>query len=104
MATTPMTGMVAIRRRTIYENTRYRPPRTLRLLHVPEEHHGCHDHALEVAPIGRGDHEHAGPHVGYALERLGLDLLRDLLLRGKVGRLEPLADQRLDVEILRPAQ
>src|SRR5579872_5694530 len=96
--------MVAISRRTMYENTGPATLRRLRLLDVPQEDDGRHDYALEIASVGRGDLKHAGGHVRHALEGLGLDFLGDCLLSGEVGRGEPLIAQRLDLGVLGPAE
>ena len=73
-------------------------------LYIPHEDDRRWYHAFEIIAIGRGDDKLASGDVRNADECLLLNLGGELLLRSKVGSIEPLGAHRLDLFIAWPAK
>jgi len=60
---------------------------------------------VKIFAIGGWNRELPCRHIGHVtLIGFGLDVGRNLFLRGKVGRLEPVVDQPFELLIGRPAE
>src|SRR6266478_5344927 len=107
MATTPMTGTVAIRRRptsaSIYRRRAW-VTGPLRDRDVPEQGRREAQHARHRPAVSRRLHHLAERDVQDLVVRDPLDLLRELLLPGPVRRPHPLEPEPLDLGVLRPAE
>src|SRR5437879_7307456 len=107
MATTPMTGTVASRRRPTSASIYRRWPRLTGPLpdrDVPEEGSGETQPCRHRAAVCRRLHHLAERDVHDLVVRDPLDLFRELLLPGPVGRPHPLEPEPLDLGVLRPAE
>src|SRR5919202_3915593 len=98
MATTPITGMVATRRRTISGTT------TSGDRHVPEQRRRELEHAAHRLAVGGRQDPLAERHVHHLVVGDLLDLLGELLLLRAVGGARPLNLELLDASALRPAE
>src|SRR5262245_38338573 len=96
-----MTGMVARTRRTTYASKAI--PARSAALDVPE-HRLAVEHAGETAAIAGERDRLAERNVGHVLERLRLDVHRQLLLCVEVLGLEPGRAQLLDLRARRPTE